>query len=63
MPAGMVGHLPAGVFYRPLSHLDYTIASLKANLPGRVDKLHMSPLIAVMVNIIGNLAEQNPLWQ
>jgi hypothetical protein len=55
--AGMVGLLPLGIDDRPLADLDNTIAGTKAHRGGRLDDFHVRPLVAVVVDVIGDLAE------
>ena len=56
---GMVGFFPPGVNDRPLSDFNDAVARLKADGDSCQNYLHMGPLITVIMNIVGNLAEEN----
>lgn len=56
---GMVGNLPLGVDNRALSDLDNAVARTKSKCSGRLDKINMSPLVLVIVDVVADLAEQD----
>ena len=56
---GVVGFFPAGVDDRSFSDFNDAVARLKADLGGRQNYFHMGPLVAVMMDIVGNLAQKN----
>ncbi len=60
MAPGMVGFFPARVYYRAFPDLDDAVASPEADFPGRINDFHMRPLIAVMMDIIGDFAKEYP---
>jgi len=61
LTARVVGSFPFGVYDRPLSHFNDAIAWAKADAIGCVDQINMGPLIAMVVDIVTDLAEENPL--
>ena len=58
----VVGSFPFGINYRPLSHFNDAVARAEADASRCVDQINMGPLIAMIVNIVTDLAEENPLW-
>ena len=59
LPPRMVSLFPFGVYNRPFSHFDDAIAGFESCHSGRLNKLHMRPLVTVIVNVVGDLAEEN----
>ena len=59
LPPTMVGNFPFRVHDRPLPYLNDAIASAKPDFPRGQDKIHVRPLVAVMMYVVGNFAEQN----
>ena len=57
----VVGPLPLRVDDRTSPNFDDAVARPKARVNGSFDQLKVRPLVLVMVDIISNLAEQNPL--
>lgn len=53
----MVSHLPLGVNDWPLADLDDAIARLESGVSGRLDEIDVSPLVAVMMDVVGDFAE------
>jgi len=62
LPAGVVRVLPFGIDNRTFTDLDDAIARPEAGLSRSFDEVDMRPIIPVMMNVVGDLAEQNPLW-
>ena len=57
----VMGILPSGINNRTSADLDNAIAGSETGLSSGVYKVNMRPLVAVMVDVIHNLAEQNTL--
>ena len=57
----VVGSFPFGVDDRPLSYFNDAVAWAKADTIGCVDQINMGPLIAMAVDLVTDLAEENPL--
>lgn len=55
----MVGSFPFGVYDRPLSYFNDAVAWAKADTIGCVDQINMGPLVAMVVDIVTDLAEEN----
>ena len=62
LPPRVVSLFPFGVYDWPFAHFDDAIAGFESCHSGCLNKFHMRPLVAVVVNVVGDLAEQNPLW-
>ena len=62
LPAGVVRVFPFGVDNRTFTDLDDAIAGAEAGLSRSFDEVHVRPIVPVMMNVVGDLAEQNPLW-
>ncbi|MBI4479436.1 MAG: hypothetical protein HY651_05395 [Acidobacteria bacterium] len=58
----MVSLFPLGIYDRPFSHFDDAIAGFESCRSGRLNKLHMRPLVAVIVYVVSNLAKENAFW-
>ena len=58
----MVSLFPFGIYDRSLSYFDDAIAGFKSRHSGRLNKLHMRPLVAVIVYVVGDLAKENAFW-
>ena len=61
MASAVVGLLPLRIDDRTSPNFDDAVAGPKARVNGSLDQLNVRPLVLVMVDIISNLAEQNPL--
>jgi hypothetical protein len=59
LPASVVRDLPFRVDNRTAPDLDDAVARTEARLSGGFDKIHMRPIVAVMMNVVGDLAEQD----
>ena len=59
LPSRVVSFFPLGVYDRSFSHFDDAIAGFESCHSGRLNKLHMRPLVTVIVNVVGDLAEEN----
>ena len=59
MFSSVVGDLPSSIDDRTLSHLDYAVASTESSRSGCLHQVDMSPLQSMVVNIVGDLAEQD----
>ncbi|HEY6329093.1 MAG TPA: hypothetical protein VI756_07135 [Blastocatellia bacterium] len=57
----MMGGIPLGINDRAAANLDDAIARTEANRCSRLDKINMRPLVAMIVDIVSNLAKQNPV--
>jgi len=57
----MVYRLPFRVYDRSFADLYDAVAGLKADSPGSVDEFDVSPLIAMVVDIVGNLGQQDAI--
>jgi hypothetical protein len=62
LAARMVGRLPLGINDRPFSNLDNAITGLEARSLSCLDQFDVRPLITVVMNVIGDLAEKDPFW-
>ena len=62
LPSRVVSLFPFGVYDRPFSNLDDAIAGFESCHSGRLNKLHMRPLVAVIVNVVGDFAKENAFW-
>lgn len=58
LASAMVRILPSGVNDRSLAHLDDAVTGTEAHRACRLDKLKVGPLVPVMVDVIGYLAQQ-----
>jgi len=56
----VVRFFPARIGDWPLANLDNAIASRESHGDSRLNQRHMGPLKAVPVDIVGDLAKQNP---
>lgn len=63
LPASVMSDLPFGIDDWPLSRLDDAVASSKAGFSCGVDEIHMRPVVAVVMDIVRNFAEQDALWR
>jgi hypothetical protein len=61
LSAGMMGCLPSGVDDRPLTSLDDAVTGLESRFLSCKDKINMRPLVAVVMNVVRNLAKKNTL--
>ena len=61
LPPRVVSHLPLRVDDRSLPNLDDTVARAEANGARGLDEIDMGPQVAVIVNVIGDLAQQDAL--
>ncbi len=59
VPSGVVRDFPLGVYDRTFPDLHDAVTRLESDLPCRLDQVHVSPLILVVMNIVSNLAQQN----
>jgi hypothetical protein len=59
LASAVVRHLPLGVDDWPLSNLYDAIARLESYVSSCLNKLDVSPLVAVVVDIVRDFAEQN----
>ena len=59
LPARVVRVLPFRIDNRTISDLDNTVARTKAGLSRRFDEVHMRPVVLVMMDVVGDLTEQN----
>lgn len=59
LPSGVVGDFPSWVDNRAFSYFDYAITSLKTNAARCLHKVDMSPLVPMVVDVVGDFAEQN----
>jgi hypothetical protein len=57
----MMGCLPFWVDDRPLTNFDNAVTGLEAGLLSCKDKFDMSPLVAVVVNVVRNLTQKKAL--
>ena len=57
----VMSSLPLGINDGPLANLNNAITWQKASSARRVNEFDVCPLIAMMVNIIADLAEEQPL--
>ena len=57
----VVGRLPLRIDDRAFSDLDDAITRTEPNDRGSLDQINMSPLIAVIVDVVRDLAQENPL--
>ena len=57
----VVSNLPTGRHNRAFADFDNAITGAEAARRRSVDELNMRPLITVVVDVIGNLAEKNTL--
>lgn len=57
----VMGILPSGIHNRTFADFDNAIAGSETGLSSGVYKVNMCPLVAVMVDVIHNFAEQNTL--
>jgi hypothetical protein len=55
----MVGRLPLGVDDRPFADLDNAVTRAKPGVDRRAHELDVRPLIAVVVDVFGDLAEKD----
>ena len=55
----MMCRLPSWVDYWPFANLHDAVASRETDRNSGIDKLDVRPLIAVMVNVVGSVAEQD----
>lgn len=62
LPPTVMRDLPFRIDNRRLSYLDNTVASGKSSLLTRSYQVNMCPLIAMIVNVVGNFAEQDPFF-
>lgn len=62
LSATVVRVFPFRVDNRTFAYLDNAIASAEAGLSRSFDEVHMCPIIPVMMNVVGDLTEQNSLW-
>jgi len=60
MPACVMGLFPFRVYDGAFPDLDNAIARAKTDRHGRIDKLQVSPLKPVVVDVVGDLGEQDP---
>ena len=56
-----MGNLPFRIDNRPFPDLDNAVASCESRLLRGLNKLHMRPLIPVVVNVISDFGEKHPL--
>ena len=57
LAAAVVGHLPLGIDDRAFTNLDDAVARLETRISCRLDQVYMSPLVAMVVDVIRNLTE------
>ena len=57
----MMGNLPPWIDNRPLTNLDNAVTGLEPNFLSCQDKINVSPLVAMVVNIVCNLTKENTL--
>lgn len=57
----MMGNLPFGIDNRSLAHFDDAVACGESGLLAGTEQIDMSPLIPVIMNIIGDLAQQDTI--
>ncbi len=58
----MMGRLPFRIDDRPFPNFDDAIAGHKPNSFCRLNEIHVSPLVAVVVDVITHLTEKDSLW-
>lgn len=56
---GVVGRSPLWVDYRALTHLDDEVTWVEANLSRSQRQIDVGPLIAMVMDIVGDFAEQD----
>jgi len=61
LPAAVVSHFPLRVDDGALTNFDDAVARLESRISCRSNQFDVSPLVAMVVDIVSNLAEQNPL--
>ena len=61
LPPTVMSDLPSRVYDRPLANLDNAVASSEPNLLSGLNKLYVRPLVPVIMNVVGNLGEEDPL--
>lgn len=60
-PTGVMSNLPLWVYNRSFPYLDYAITRRKSGFLTGADQINMGPLIAMVVNVIGYLAQQESI--
>jgi hypothetical protein len=55
----VVRNFPLRIDDRPLPDFDDAIAGRKPNLAGSRDEIDMRPLVLMIMDVVGDLAEQN----
>ena len=62
LAAAVVGYLPARIDDWTLANLDDAITSSEASRSSCLNLLNVRPLILMSVDVIGNLAKENPFY-
>jgi hypothetical protein len=62
LSAAVVRVLPLRVNDWPFANFDDAVTGHQTHSTGCVDKFNVRPLIPMMVNVVSDLAEQNPFW-
>lgn len=61
LAAAVVSHLPLGIDNRTLAGLDDAIASPESSRSGGADKVYVSPLVLMVMDVVRDLGEQYTL--
>ena len=59
LPSTVMGTFPFRVNDRPFADFDYAVARYEPDLLGCIDEIYVSPLVAVVVDVVSELAKQN----
>ena len=62
LPSRVVCNLPPWVNNRPVPDFHDAIAGIESGRHSSLDHFDVSPLIPVVVNVVGNFAEKYALW-
>lgn len=57
-----MSNFPLRVNDRSLANLDDAVAGLESNVSRRLHQFDVSPLVAMVVNVISDLREEDTLW-
>ncbi len=59
--SGVVSDFPPPIDYRTFPDFNDAVASIETSLGGRLDEVDVCPLKPVVVDIVGNFAEQHTI--
>lgn len=59
LPSAVMGPFPLGIDYGTFSNLDNAIAGRQPRLPRRIDEFNVRPLVAMMMDVVGDFTEQD----